>query len=89
MTEQELTDILTQRGYRLVDDKRPIYRLDLVVEPIREDAIPTKLCQKIDLINLSAEGLHFKLGHYCELKGQYYTDEQRRNNRRSALRSAN
>lgn len=85
MTDEELTAILTQRGYRMVEDNRPVYRLDLVVEPVREGPkVATKLGQKWQTCNLTADGLHWMLSHYCELQGQYYTDEQRRDNKRGA-----
>lgn len=78
MTEQQLNAILASRGYQRIPSPDPMWRSWLWVQPIREDAIPTKLCQW--WTDLSEEGLRILLDQNCELKTRYYTDAQRERN---------
>lgn len=79
LNESEIDALLAQRGYRRVASPEPhLWRSWLWVAPIREGAILTKLCH--GTYGLDEEGLHWLLDHYCELKSEYYTDEQRRKN---------
>lgn len=80
MTEETLNTILAHRGYQRVQHPDGW----LWVKPVgRTDGIPTRLCDWYP--SLSEEGLYWRLDHYCELKPDYYTDEQRKNNKRGAI----
>lgn len=82
MNDNTLNTILAQRGYQRIPSPDSMWRSWLWVAPIRDDGIPTKLCN--GQWNLTPEGLHWLLDHDCELKSQYYSDEQRANNKRCA-----
>ncbi|MBO0790289.1 MAG: hypothetical protein J2P36_04995 [Ktedonobacteraceae bacterium] len=82
MTKEQLHTILAQRGYQQVESPDTAWRTWLWVAPLRENAIPTKLCDWACL--LTEEGLHFLLDHNCELKSPYYSDEDRAANRNRA-----
>jgi len=80
MDEATCDHLLANRGYRRVESPvAPAWRSWLWVQPIREHAIPTKLCAG-PMLNLSEKGLHALLDLYCELKGEYYSDEDRARN---------
>lgn len=79
MTEAQLDAILASRGYQRIPSPDPLWRAWLWVCPMRENALPTKLCQWW-AGNLSEEGLHMLLDQNCELKTKYYTDAQRERN---------
>lgn len=82
MTYEQIDALLAARGYRRIEP--PTWRSWLWVEPLRDDALPTKLCQWGS--QLKPDGLHWLLDHYCELKSEYYTDEDRAENRRASVR---
>lgn len=84
MTEAEIDALLASRGYRRIASPDRFWRSWLWVEPLRDDAVATKLCQGTYGVN--SDGLNWLLDHYCELKGGYYTDSQRANNKRASKR---
>lgn len=89
MRDEEITVILSQRGYKRVESPDGSFRTWLWVAPDREgDVIATKLCQGW-LGNISPEDVHWMLDFHCELKGSYWTDEQRaKNEMRMSVRRA-
>jgi len=79
MRDEEITAVLTERGYRRVSSPDGSFRSWLWVAPDRDgEVVATKLCMWE--FNLSPNGLHWLLDFNCELKSSYHTDEQRARN---------
>lgn len=79
MRYEEITAILSERGYRRVESPDGSFRTWLWVAPDRDGpVIATKLCMWE--FNLDPDGLNELIDHYCELKTPNYTDEQRARN---------
>jgi hypothetical protein len=77
MSDNTLDTLLAQRGYQRIASPDRMWRSWLWVAPIRDDGIPTKLCN--GQWNLTSEGLHWLL------ESQYYSDEQRTHNKRCSI----